>query len=118
MKMLVFVVVSVCVVTSYADDPKIGEMWRVSTETLTLREKPDGLSPAVASLKYNDAGEVVTTCRFAVPFNGDKDKFPDTLLPLWVKVKVDGKTGYLPFPMRKSPPSSRRADSPSPIYAS
>ena len=98
MKMLVFVVVSVCVVTSYADDPKIGEMWRVSTETLTLREKPDGLSPAVASLKYNDAGEVVTTCRFAVPFNGDKDKFPDTLLPLWVKVKVDGKTGYLPFP--------------------
>lgn len=98
MKMLVFVVVSVCVVTSYADDPKIGEMWRVSTETLTLREKPDGLSTAVVSLKYNDVAEVVTTCRFAVPFNGDKDKFPDTLLPLWVKVKVDGKTGYLPLP--------------------
>ena len=98
MKMLVFVVVSVCVVTSYAEDPKPGETWRVSTETLTLREKPDGLSTAVVSLKYNDAAEVVTTCRFAVPFNGDKDKFPDTLLSLWVKVKVDGKTGYLPFP--------------------
>ena len=83
---------------AFADDPKAGETWRVSTETLTLRERPDALSPALASLKYNDAAEVVTTCRYAVPFDGDREKFPETLLPLWIKVKADGKTGYLPFP--------------------
>ena len=83
---------------AFADDPKAGETWRVSTEALTLRERPNGLSPAVASLKYNDAAEVVTTCRCAVPFGGDTEKFPETLLPLWIKVKADGKTGYLPFP--------------------
>ena len=85
-------------IAAFADEPKAGETWRVSTETLALRERPDGLSPAVASLKYNDAAEVVTTCRFFVPFDGDKDKFPESLLPLWVKVKAGGKTGYLPFP--------------------
>ena len=83
---------------AFADDPKAGETWRVSTETLALRERPDGLSPAVASLKYNDAAEIVSTCRFAVPFDGDKDTFPETLLPLWVKAKAGGKTGYIPFP--------------------
>ena len=83
---------------AFADDPKAGETWRVSTETLTLRENPDGLSSAVATLKYNDKAEVVTTCRFALPFGGDKEKFPETLLPMWIKVKADGKTGYLPFP--------------------
>ena len=98
MKKMIAVFVLAAAAVADAEDPKPGETWRVSTETLTLREKPDGLSTAVVSLKYNDAAEVVTTCRFAVPFNGDKDKFPDTLLPLWVKVKVDGKTGYLPFP--------------------
>ena len=80
------------------DDPKAGETWYVSTEKLVLREKPDGLSPALAALKYTDAAEVVTTCRLAVPFGGDREKFPETLLPLWVKVKTGGKTGYLPFP--------------------
>ena len=98
MKKILFAAVCVCALASIADDPKAGETWRVSTETLTMREKPDGLSPAVASLKYNDAAEVVTTCRFAVPFDGDREKFPETLLPLWVKVKADGKMGYLPFP--------------------
>ena len=82
----------------FADDPKAGETWRVSTKALTLRERPDAISPAVASLKYNDAAEVVTTCRYAVPFGGDTEKFPETLLPLWIKVKAGGKTGYLPFP--------------------
>ena len=98
MKKSILVVVLVVATATLADDPKAGETWRVSTETLELRERPDGLSPAVASLKYNDAAEVVTTCRFAVPFDGDRDKFPETLLPLWVKAKVGGKTGYLPFP--------------------
>lgn len=80
------------------DDPKAGETWYVSTEKLVLREKPDGLSSALGALKYKDAAEVVTTCRLALPFDGDRDKFPETLLPLWVKVKTGGKTGYLPFP--------------------
>lgn len=98
-KMTLIVLASaVAVAVAFADDPKAGETWRVSTETLTMREKPDGLSSALATLKYNDAAEVVTTCRFAVPFGGDTEKFPETLLPLWIKVKADGKTGYLPFP--------------------
>ena len=98
MKEMILVAAALVATIAFADDPKAGETWRVSTENLTLREKPDSLSSAVAMLKYNDAAEVVTTCRFAVPFDGDRDKFPETLLPLWVKVKVDGKTGYLPFP--------------------
>ena len=98
MKKTILVASMLCMTAAFADNPKAGETWHVSTESLALRERPDGLSPAVASLKYNDAAEVVTTCRFAVPFNGDKDKFPDELLPLWVKVKAGGKTGYLPFP--------------------
>ena len=98
MKLNVMVLVAAASVAAFADDPKAGETWRVSTETLALRERPDGLSPAVASLKYNDAAEVVTTCRFAVPFDGDRDKFPETLLPLWIKVKAGGRTGYLPCP--------------------
>jgi len=98
MKLNVIVLVAAASAAAFADDPKAGETWRVSTETLALRERPDGLSPAMALLKYNDAAEVVTTCRFAVPFDGDRDKFPETLLPLWVNVKAGGKTGYLPFP--------------------
>ena len=95
---VILVTTTIRTAVAFADEPKAGEIWRVSTETLALRERPDGLSPAVASLKYSDAAEIVTTCRFAVPFDGDKDKFPETLLPLWVKAKAGGKTGYLPFP--------------------
>lgn len=98
MKKIIVLTAALAIMASFADDPKAGETWRVSTETLTLREKSDGLSSALATLKYNDAAEVVTTCRFAVPFGGDTEKFPETLLPLWIKVKADGKTGYLPFP--------------------
>ena len=98
MKKMIVVAALAAAAVVFADDPKAGETWRVSTETLTLREKPDGLSSAVAMLKYNDAAEVVTTCRFAVPFDGDTDKFPETRMPLWIKVKANGKTGYLPFP--------------------
>ena len=92
-------VAAVAVASSvFAEDPKAGETWRVSTETLVLRKKPNGLSKAVATLKYNDAAEVVELCRYAIPFDGDKDKFPETLIPLWVKVKAGGEKGYLPFP--------------------
>jgi len=98
MRKMTLIVLASAVAVAFADDPKAGETWRVSTETLTLREKPDGFSRAVASLKYNDAAEVVMTCRFEVTFDGDREKFPETLLPLWVKVKADGKTGYLPYP--------------------
>ena len=98
MKRTILAALMLCMTAAFADDPKAGETWRVSSETLALRARPDGLSPAVATLKYGDAAEVVTTCRFAVPFDGDKDKFPDALLPLWIKVKAGGNTGYLPFP--------------------
>ena len=99
MKGVCTAVAAVAVASSvFAEDPKAGETWRVSTETLVLRKKPNGLSKAVATLKYNDAAEVVELCRYAVPFDGDKDKFPETLIPLWVKVKTGGEKGYLPFP--------------------
>ena len=97
-KQLLFGVMCALACVAVGDDPKAGETWHVSTEKLVLRERPDGLSPALCELKYRDAAQVVTTCRLAAPFGGDRKKFPETLLPLWVKVKADGKTGYLPFP--------------------
>jgi len=81
---------------AYGEDPKLGETWYVSTAKLTLRAKPDALSKAVKELKYKDAAKVKGVSRVAVPFDGDKDKFPDTLMPNWVKVEAGGETGYLP----------------------
>ena len=78
---------------AYGEDPKLGETWYVSTAKLTLRAKPDALSKAVKELKYKDAAKVKGVSRVAVPFDGDKDKFPDTLMPNWVKVEAGGETG-------------------------
>ena len=83
-------------VMAYGDDPKLGETWYVSTAKLTLRAKPDALSKAVRELKYKDAAKIKGVSRVALPFDGDKEKFPDTLMPNWVKVEVRGETGYLP----------------------
>lgn len=90
----VFFMLSALVVM--AEDPKLGETWYVSTAKLTLRAKPDAFSKAVKELKYKDAAKIKGVTRVAVPFDGDKDKFPDTLMPNWVKVEARGETGYLP----------------------
>lgn len=82
--------------TSFADGPKLGEIWYVSTAKLALREKPDAFSKSVKELRYRDAVKIRGVFRVALPFDGDKDKFPDALMPNWVKVEASGEAGYLP----------------------
>ena len=96
MKKQILIMALVGSMMAYGEDPKLGETWYVSTAKLTLRAKPDALSKAVKDLKYKDAAKVKGVSRVAVPFDGDKDKFPDTLMPNWVKVEAGGETGYLP----------------------
>lgn len=92
----VLLVAALAVATAFGEDPKVGETWYVSTASISLRKEPNGLSPAVATLKYKTAAKISGIVRVAVPFNGDKDKFPDTLMPNWAKVEAGGETGYLP----------------------
>ena len=79
--------------------PRPGETWRVSTETLALRERPDALSPATAELRYGDAVLIQKDVRVAPPFSGNRDKFPEDLLPCWVEVDAgDTGNGFVPIP--------------------
>ena len=96
MKLKLLALTLACAASTLADDPKLGETWYVSTAKLTLRARPDALSKAVRELKYRDAAKIKGVSRVALPFDGDKDKFPDTLMPNWVKVEAGGETGYLP----------------------
>ena len=96
MKKQILIMALVGSMMAYGEDPKLGETWYVSTAKLTLRAKPDALSKAVKELKYKDAAKIKGVSRVAVPFDGDKDKFPDTLMPNWVKVEAGGEAGYLP----------------------
>ena len=98
MNLKILIPLFACAASAYADDPKVGDTWYVSTENLTLRAEPDALSKAVKNLPYKTAAKVKGVVRVALPFNGDKEKFPDTLMPNWVKVEADGETGYLPVP--------------------
>ena len=75
--------------------PKPGETWYVSTERAVVRQSPDELSPAVKTLAYKDAVLVVKDLRVAPPFSGDRELFPEDLIPGWVQLK-DG--GYLAVP--------------------
>ena len=75
--------------------PKPGETWYVSTERAIVRQSPDELSPAVKTLAYKDAVQVVKDLRVAPPFSGDRELFPEDLIPGWVQLK-DG--GYLAVP--------------------
>ncbi len=75
--------------------PKPGETWYVSTERAVVRQSPDELSPAVKTLVYKDAVPVVKDLRVAPPFSGDRELFPEDLIPGWVQLK-DG--GYLAVP--------------------
>lgn len=96
MNLKLLILTLVCAATAFAEDPKVGDTWYVSTENLTLRAEPDALSKAVKNLPYKTAAKVKGVVRVALPFNGDKDKFSDTLMPNWVKVEADGEMGYLP----------------------
>lgn len=96
MKSKLFYIVVISTLIGYCEDPKLDETWYVSTIKLTLREKPDALSKAVKELSYKDAATIKGVSRVATPFSGDKNKFPDSLIPNWVKVVTSGTTGYLP----------------------
>lgn len=75
--------------------PKPGETWYVSTERAVVRQSPDELSPAVKTLAYKDAVPVAKDLRVSPPFSGDRELFPEDLIPGWVELK-DG--GYLAVP--------------------
>ena len=79
--------------------PRPGEKWRVSTQTLPLRQKPDGLSPSTKVLKYGDSVLIRKDVRVAPAFTGDRDKFPEDLIPCWVEVSAqNAATGFVPVP--------------------
>lgn len=80
------------------EGPRPGETWHVSTETLTLRERPDALAPAVKTLAYKDAVVVQKDIRVAPSFGGDRELFPEDLIPCWVRATAGAQTGYLPIP--------------------
>lgn len=88
MKKMVLTVAVAGMLAAYGEDPKPGETWYVSTAKLALRAKPDALSKVVKELKYREAATVKGVTRMALPFDGDKEKFPDTLMPNWVNVEV------------------------------
>lgn len=89
-----------CLMAGCASDPKFngpkpGETWYVSTERAVVRESPNELSPAVKALVYKDAVAVEKDVRVSPPFSGDRELFPEDLIPGWVQLK-DG--GYLAVP--------------------
>ena len=75
--------------------PKPGETWYVSTERAVVRQAPSELSPAVKTLAYKDAVPVAKDVRVSPPFSGDRELFPEELIPGWVQVKGGG---YLAVP--------------------
>ena len=75
--------------------PKPGETWHVSTEHVTVRQSPSELSPAVRTLSYRDAVTVEKDVRVAPPFAGDRNLFPEDLIPGWVQLRGGG---YLAVP--------------------
>ena len=75
--------------------PKPGETWYVSTERATVRQSPSELSPAVKTLAYRDAVPVERDVRVAPPFTGDRNLFPEDLIPGWVQLTGGG---YLAVP--------------------
>ena len=85
-----------CATTESFDGPRPGETWHVSTESLSLRERPDAQSRAVKELSYRDAVVVKKDVRVAPPFNGDRNLFPENLIPCWAQVSAGGQVGYLP----------------------
>lgn len=84
-----------CATSSY-DGPCPGEVRYVSTEKVALQSAPDGLSRPVKELSYKASVTVEEVVRVTPPFAGDKDKFPENLVPCWLKVAASGAEGYLP----------------------
>jgi hypothetical protein len=50
----------------------------------------------VKTLKYGDKVEITGLATVAVPYSGDTERFPDTLMPKWVRFSAGGTDGYLP----------------------
>lgn len=75
--------------------PKPGETWYVSTERAIVRQSPNELSPAVRTLSYKDAVAVEKDVRVSPPFSGDRELFPEELIPGWVQLNGGG---YLAVP--------------------
>ncbi|MCQ2390413.1 MAG: M48 family metalloprotease [Kiritimatiellae bacterium] len=98
MKKQIIIWSSLVVLAAVAADPNLGDTWCVSTESVVLRKKPDPMSKAIKTLKYKDRATIKGIVKVGIEFDGDKDKFPDDLMPHWAKVDVGGEMGYLPIP--------------------
>lgn len=68
----------------------------VGALTIALREHPDNLSSCVKLLKFGDKVSECEAARSALAFSGDRRKLPSSLVPTWMKVVVDGQSGYVP----------------------
>ena len=75
--------------------PRPGDTWYVSTARVIVRQSPSELSPAVKTLAYKDAVPVEKDVRVVPPFTGDRDVFPEDLVPGWVQLTGGG---YLAVP--------------------
>ena len=75
--------------------PRPGETWYVSTERATVRQSPSELSPAVRTMAYRAAVPVEKDVRVSPPFAGDRNLFPEDLIPGWVRLTGGG---YLAVP--------------------
>ena len=77
--------------------PDLGDVWYVSTETLTLRKAPREDADSIVKLKFGDGITIQDRVKFAFPFSGDKKRFSPDLLPEWVLVTAGRNKGYLPI---------------------
>lgn len=91
-----FGLVTGCVSTPSYEGPRPGDVRYVSTEKVPLRSAPEGLSPQVKELSYKDEVSVKEVVKVSPPFAGDKQLFPEFLIPCWVKVATADSEGYLP----------------------
>ena len=92
MKKVILIAASLmlCAVFFFFFDANVGSM------VVALRERPDDLSDCVRLLKFGEKVAVAETVRSVMPFDGDRKKFPTSLVSTWIKVRVEGDEGYVP----------------------
>lgn len=78
------------------EGPCPGEVRYVSTEKVSLKSAPEGLSSQVKELPYKAEVSVKEVVKVSPHFAGDKKMFPEFLIPCWVKVATADSEGYLP----------------------
>ena len=80
MKKVILIAASLmlCAVFASGGDAYVGSM------VVALRERPDDLSDCVRLLKFGEKVSVAETVRSVMPFDGDRNKFPTSLVSTWI----------------------------------